>query len=141
VKDIRAKAAYDYKSSTVLEDLKKEGPFKAIFDTSGAAASFQVIAQLFPAEGGSFASVLPDVSNVLPPHVEVKFMTFSELTFKPENKEFLDWLFGDYLETQVLNGTYAPQRAGVRPGGLHGIQAAMDELLHGVEAQKLVLNP
>ena len=141
IKAIGASKVFDYKSSQISDDLKAEGPYEAIFDASGAPDSFAAIAQLFTPSGGVFASVLPDTTGVLPSHVKVKFMTYATLLFAEENSEFMKWLFNDFLQEQLLAGHYIPNKVGFRTGGLNGIQDAMDELLHGVSAQKIVLNP
>ena len=68
-------------------------------------------------------------------------MTYASLLFAEENSEFMKWLFNEYLEEKLLAGQYIPNKVGFRAGGLNGIQDAMDELLHGVTAQKIVLKP
>ena len=141
IKAIGASKVFNYKSNQISDDLKAEGPYEAIFDASGAPDSFAVIAQLFTSSGGAFASVLPDTAGVLPSHVKVKFMTYASLLFAEENSEFMKWLFNEYLQEKLLAGQYIPNKVGFRAGGLNGIQDAMDELLHGVTAQKIVLNP
>lgn len=53
----------------------------------------------------------------------------------------MKWLFNDFLQEKLLAGHYIPNKVGFRTGGLNGIQDAVDELLHGVTAQKIVLKP
>lgn len=143
LKSIGASTVLDYKSPTVVNDLRALGPYAYLFSASGDAVSQHAIADLLQPEGGKFACVLPGKDVELPGNVERIYDTFSGATQKegPVFEKFSKWWYGDYLVKVIRDRKIEPPACEKRSGGLRAIQKAADDLLEGSFKAKLVLNP
>ena len=143
LKAIGASTVLDYKSPTIVNDLRALDPYAYFFTASGDPASQHAIADLLQPEGGKFASVLPGKDVELPSNVERIYDTFSSAAQKegPVFEKFSKWWYGDYLPKAIRDRRIEPTAFEKRSGGLGAIQKAADEVLGGSLKAKLVLNP
>jgi len=142
LKSLGASQVLDYKSPTILDDLRAIGPFKYMYTTSGDPTSQQALASLLQPEGGKFASTLGgDVE--LPSNVERVYEFFGNVTQKEGAKfeEFAKWWYGEFLGKAIVDGSIEPTPITKVVGGLAALQAAADEMLEGRVKGKPVLNP
>ena len=141
LKKIGASEVLDYKDADVVEELRKMGPFKYMYTTSGDSASQQALASLLGPEGGKFASTLGgDVE--LPKNVERVYEFFGNVTLKegPQFEDFAHWWYG-YLGKVIVDGSIEPTSFNEVKGGLAAIQKAADDMLDGKIKGKPVINP
>jgi NADPH:quinone reductase-like Zn-dependent oxidoreductase len=140
---IGASTVLDYKSPTIIDDLRALGPYTYFFTASGDAVSQKAIAELLQPNGGKFASVLPGKDVELPSNVERIYEVFNSVAQKegPVFEKFSKWWYGDYLAKAIRDRVIEPAAFEKRPGGLRAIQKAADDVLEGRAKAKLVLNP
>jgi NADPH:quinone reductase-like Zn-dependent oxidoreductase len=143
LKSIGASTVLDYKSPTIVDDLRALGPYAYFFTASGDAVSQHAIADLLQPKGGRFASVLPGKDVELPSNVERIYNTFSSTAQKegPVFENFCKWWNKDYLPEAIKDRKVEPAAFETRSGGLGAIQKAADDVLGGSLKAKLVLNP
>jgi NADPH:quinone reductase-like Zn-dependent oxidoreductase len=142
LESIGASAVLDYKSPTIVSELRDRGPYAFLFTASGDPASQKAIALIMQPEGGKFASTLAgDVE--LPSNVERVYDSFTDISQKggPEFEKFRRWWYGEYLEKAIRQHTVQPALVERRSGGLNAIMGATDDVLAGRVKAKLVLNP
>jgi len=78
-----ASVVLDYRSSTIVADLRAHGPFSYLMTCSGDASSQHAIIDLLSLTGGRFASVLPLSAEIEPPsNVEIVNTAFSQAAQK-----------------------------------------------------------
>jgi NADPH:quinone reductase-like Zn-dependent oxidoreductase len=142
LRSIGASAVLDYKSPTILEDLRALGPYAFLFTTSGDPISQKALAELLQPEGGKFASTLPGKVE-LPNNVELIYDVFSSTTQRdgPAYEEFRKWWYQEYLGKVIRERSIEPTAFEKRTGGLGAIQKAGDDVLEGRVKSKLVINP
>ncbi len=140
---IGAATVLDYKSPTVVDDLRALGPYAYFFTASGDPASQHAIADLLQPQGGKFACVLPGKDVELPSNVERVYEVFNSVAQKEGSvfEEFSKWWYGDYLAKAIRDRKIEPAAYEMRPGGLGAIQKAADDVLGGSLKAKLVLHP
>ncbi|PVH76474.1 GroES-like protein [Cadophora sp. DSE1049] len=144
--DIGAATVHPYASQTLLDDLLTLGPFKAIFAASDDASSQLLMAKLLSAQGGgSFISTMgPRAQSAgveWPERVSVEFVQYMDDYFEEMNKEFRDWVFDEYIERGLREGTLKLGEVEVVEGGLGGVGAALGRLEGGgVRGRKLVVS-
>jgi len=143
LKTIGASTVLDYKSPTIVDDLRALGPYAYLFTASGDPASQHAIADILQPKGGKFASVLPGIDVELPSNVEKIYDRFSSAAQKegPVFEQFSRWWYGDYLAKAIRDRKIEPAAFERRAGGLRAIQKAADDVLGGTLKAKLVLNP
>jgi hypothetical protein len=138
-----AAEVYDYRSPNIFNDLLAAGPFRAVFGASETADDQVVIGKLLEAQGGgrflTTMGVRPGV--VLPPMVEGFFVQYMDDYMKPENEDYVKWVFWDYLENSLISGSLILGKVEV-VGGLGKLQEGLDMLQAGkVKGKKLVIAP
>lgn len=143
LKTIGASTVLDYKSATIVDDLRALGPYAYLFTASGDPTSQHAIADLLQPKGGKFACVLPGRDVELPSNVERIYDAFSSTAQKegPIFEEFSKWWYGEYLLRAITDRSIEPAAFEKRSGGLRMIQSAADDVLGGIVKAKLVINP
>jgi NADPH:quinone reductase-like Zn-dependent oxidoreductase len=142
LESIGASTVLDYKSPTIVNDLRDRGPYAFLFTASGDPISQKSLALIMQPEGGKFASTLAgDVE--LPSNVERVYDSFADVTQKegPEFEKFRRWWYGENLGKAIRGHTIKPALVERRPGGLKAIMGAADDVFAGRAKAKLVLNP
>ena len=145
LKQVGAKGVLDYRSPSIAEEVIARGPFKTVFAAADAAGDQVVIGQVLAAQGGgrfiSTMGVRPGV--VLPPGVEGVFVQYMDDYLKPENEEFVKWLWGDagFLEWGLREGGLAlGEVEGI--GGLGMLAEGLRRLEKGeARGRRLVVRP
>lgn len=140
--------AFDYKSSTVVDDivstvdqLKKDGTeFVGVYDATSLPDSFKAIGQIFDKLGSSNLVSTKKLTTVLPPaglpsDVEAKGV-FAAVLDKDVGHSVWGTYVPEALEKGVLK-TLPP--ATVIGKGLESIQKGMDENKKGVSYAKVVI--
>ncbi|KFZ25518.1 hypothetical protein V502_00010 [Pseudogymnoascus sp. VKM F-4520 (FW-2644)] len=143
VKGAGATEVLDYHSPTIFEDLLALGPYKAMFGASESAVDQVVIGNLLAAQGGgTFLSTMGVRSGVaLPDGVKGLFVQYMDDYLKPENTEYVKWVFWEYLEDGLVKGTLKLGDVEVI-GGLEKITEGLGRLEAGeVGGKKLVIKP
>lgn len=108
---------------------------------SGDAKGANAISEILQPNGGTFASVRAQSQEMnLAKNVRLVYDFFSMTTQKPENSDFTEWWYNDYLPG-ALEGKVTPTPLEKRTGGLNSIQEACTDVLEGRSLKKLVLNP
>lgn len=138
-----ATAVHDYHSPDIREFLQSMGPYEAVFAANDSAADQVVIGDVLEAQGGgrflTSMGLRPGV--ILPPGVSAFFVQYMDDYFKPENESFTKWVFSEYLEGGLKNGTMKLGKVDV-VGGLGDLQNELAQLKSGsVKGKKLVINP
>jgi hypothetical protein len=138
-----AKEALDYHSPTIFEDLLALGPYKAVFGASESAADQVIMGKLLAAQGGgTFLSTMGVRSGVvLPNGVKGFFVQYMDDYLKPENAEFVKWVFWNYLEGGLVTGSLKLGEVEVI-GGLGKLAEGLRRLeAREVWGKKLVIQP
>ncbi|KAE8150648.1 chaperonin 10-like protein, partial [Aspergillus avenaceus] len=141
VRKLGATDLVDYKDDQAVSKLKQFGPYDFAMTASGDPASANAISELLQPTGGEFASTRPasDETN-LAANVRLLYDAYSLTTQKPENASFTEWWYQQYLP-DALAGKVIPTPFDKRPGGLHAIQDACNDVLEGTVKNKQVLSP
>jgi NADPH:quinone reductase-like Zn-dependent oxidoreductase len=133
----------DRHSATIMDTLSLLGPFQAVLMAQDSKADQMLIARVLDAQGGGeFLSTMGVRNGVqLPKGVKGSFKQFLDEYLKPENQEFTEWLWWDYLENMLKGQTLDLLPVKVL-GGLDKVQVAWGILERGeVSATKLVIHP
>jgi hypothetical protein len=141
--DAGATEVLDYRSINIYEDLLSLGPYTAIFGASETAADQIVIGKLLKTQGGGeFLTTMGVRSGViLPAGVKGVFAQYMDDYLKPENEEYVKWVFWEYLEGGLLDGSLKLGNVEV-VGGLRSVGDGLERLQRGeVRGKKLVINP
>jgi hypothetical protein len=143
LKHAGAVEVFDYHSPAVFDNLLAFGPYEAIFGASEMAADQVVIGKLLAAHGGGeFLTTMglrPGV--VLPDGVRGYRVQYMDDYLKPENKEYVEWVFWEYLQDGLVNRTLKLGNVEV-VGGLGKLQESLGRLEAGeVRGKKLVITP
>ncbi|KAL0477629.1 zinc-binding alcohol dehydrogenase domain-containing protein [Acrasis kona] len=133
-----ASAVLDYSSPTVVEDLKKLGPYEYAFDAIAEHGTTKKIAEILQPKGAKVAVTL-DVSDELPENVKASRVGAAYVL---DGGEINNWLFKEYIPNALKNGKLIPNVVQLESGGIEGIQAALDSFADkGVSGKKIVLRP
>lgn len=93
-------------SSSVVQDLTELGPFKAVLAAADSATDQVKIGEVLAGCGGgrilSAAGIQPGVQ--FPAGVSGFFQQFLDDYLDPKNKEFVEWMWWDYLEAAFDDG-------------------------------------
>jgi NADPH:quinone reductase-like Zn-dependent oxidoreductase len=110
LKSLGASEVLDYKSPTILDDLRARMPFKYLYTTSGDEASQKLLAELLQPDGGKFASTLPGKEVQLPLNVERIYEFFGNVTQKDGAvfETFKNWWYQEYLGKVIADGSIQP---------------------------------
>ena len=146
IKSLGSDACFDYHEPSNLQTIKNLAKasgqkinvaFDAISEHGSAVQAAEVLEEF---GGGKLCLTLPyPETSKKPEGVEV-LVTLS-LRITTDQKEFGQWLFGEWLAEGLAKGTYVPSPAIEKvSGGLEGLQAALDTHKRGLSGKKLVLS-
>ncbi|EXJ53340.1 uncharacterized protein A1O5_13434 [Cladophialophora psammophila CBS 110553] len=146
LRSLGAERVFDYHAATVVQDIlaaaKEDGvalktAYRAIGDIQPC---LDVLAASSTAEEkGKLASAIP-VNEATPthPNVETKFVMAPEGS--GAGGRHFEFVMQEWLAPRLASGAFTPApEARVMPGGLAGLNDALDVLKEGVSCQKLVL--
>ncbi|KAH7063940.1 putative alcohol dehydrogenase [Paraphoma chrysanthemicola] len=143
VKSFGAAQFVDRRSSTVTQQLIDLGPFEAVLAAADAAEDQPVLGAVLAAHGGgSFMSTMglrPGVE--LPTGVQVYFAAIMNVYLDPKTRDFTEWVWWDFLESELASGRLQPVPVRVL-GGLDKVQEAWNLLKEGkVSGERLGIAP
>lgn len=133
----------DRTSSDAVLKLTSVGPFKTVFAAADSAEDQVKIGEVLAAQGGgSFLSTMGVRSGVkLPPGVSGWFVQYLDDFVDPKNRDFVEWVWWDYLEKAVSAGKLKSVPVEVK-GGLNETKAAWSALKAGqVSGKRLIIQP
>ena len=145
LKTLGAKFVFDYKSPDVVTEItaaaREAGTeLKLAFDAISEHGTSQTCAEILGHFGGGKLCVtlsMPAGAEI-PANVEVSRTSAGRVTSDLE--EGGSWLFNEWLETALRDGSYKPSPAiQIVGGGLAGVQKALDLHKQGVSGKKLVV--
>ncbi|KIW11759.1 hypothetical protein PV08_09031 [Exophiala spinifera] len=133
----------DRNSSTVVQDLTSLGPYKGVFAAQDSAEDQIKMGQVLAAHGGgrilSAAGIQPGVE--LPAGVSGFFHQYLDDFLDPKNKEFVEWVWWDYLEAAFADGRLRSVPLEVKEG-LSYTSEAWDLLRHHkVGGKRIIIVP
>lgn len=143
VRSLGATHFVDRKSSSVKDDLISLGPYKAVLAAQDSAEDQPVIGEVLAAGGGGrFLSTMGVRKGVkLPDGVAGFFAQFLDDYLDSKNEKFTRWVWWEYLEDALVNGTIKTLPVDVL-GGLSKVQQAWDILKEGsASGRRLVIRP
>ncbi|GLA32383.1 hypothetical protein AnigIFM63326_011527 [Aspergillus niger] len=142
VKSLGAHAVFDYRSSTVVEDISRALRgliFAGVYDAIAEEPSFAAISEIFDTLDTKVpvASVLPcdrPTERFIPQYV-IAYSIIQE----PHN-DIGDWIWGKYLPRALANGAFQVKPDPYVVGhGLKTIQHGLDVQKKGVSAKKVIV--
>jgi NADPH:quinone reductase-like Zn-dependent oxidoreductase len=142
VSALGAKAVIDHTQSpdVLVAALKSHGPYEGILDCIGTPPVDMLMAKVLGDRGGTYYSVLPQMSDFkMPGNIKREFGSYS-IVLENERKDLGEYFYKEYLPKALANGRIVPTRVERIPGGLGGVQEALDRSLM-VSGKKLIVNP
>ncbi|KAF3039358.1 hypothetical protein E8E12_005991 [Didymella heteroderae] len=137
-----ASTVLDYRSTTILADLRAHGPFTYFLTCSGDALSQRTIIDLLSPTGGRFASVLPLSTGVeLPANVDMVYAAFSQAAQKNEYAAWRNWWYRTYLPSMLASSAASPVAFTKVDGGLLALQKASQEVFDAKVRGKVIIDP
>lgn len=145
LKTLGAKCLFDYRSPDVVAEIidaaREAGTeINFAFDAISGHDTPQTCAEILEKSGGGkLCMTVPlPAETVLPASVEVSRVMAARVG--TDWKEGGIWLFNEWLEQALVNGSYIPS-PGVQivEGGLAGVQEALDLHKKGLSGKKLVV--
>ncbi|KAJ5357430.1 hypothetical protein N7541_004588 [Penicillium brevicompactum] len=162
VKSLDAHFVFDYKSSSVVEDIAdalRNTKFVGVYDAIGEDSSFEPISKILDELDTTvdLASVLPcenTTERFAPKYgmfsayfysaVQVADMVESPVLaysiIQDPHKAIGDWIWGEYVSKALENGSLKPEPAPFVVGnGIKDIQHGLDVQKKGVSAKKVII--
>jgi threonine dehydrogenase-like Zn-dependent dehydrogenase len=129
----------------LLADIKKQGPYDAIFDTIGIPSVTNLLFDyLGSLGGGSYNTTIPPLGGEkpTPPKVERKFAPYNRAFEEPKNEQLAHWFYEEYVPKGLESGLIIATRPQLVVGGLEKVQHALDLMdQYQVSGHKLILYP
>ena len=145
VKKLGAHDVFDYKSKDVLKNIiaraeSEKTPIKYAYDAiSEHGSSPQCVEVLEGFGGGKLCLTLPYPQDAKKPD-NVEIVNIAAFAIVEDAKDFGAWLFNEWLEGVLNNGSYKIYPTIQKmDGGIEGVQNAFNEHKKGVSGKKLVL--
>ena len=137
-----AKAVVDHTQNpvSVVAALKSHGPYEATLDCISTPPVNAIIAQVLGESGGTYFAMVPQMKDFkMPKNVRRVFASlFSVL--EDENRDLGEYFYKEYLPKGLTSRRIVPTRVEKVPGGLMGMQEALDRSL-AVSETKVVVDP
>jgi NADPH:quinone reductase-like Zn-dependent oxidoreductase len=129
----------------LLDEVKKQGPYDAIFDTIGIPPVTNLLFDyLSSMGGGAYNTIIPPVGGEMPTpaNVERNFAPYSFAFGEPKNQELARWFYEEYVPKGLESGLIVATRPQLVEGGLESVQNALDAMdQNQVSGHKLILYP
>ncbi|KAH6993594.1 chaperonin 10-like protein [Fusarium venenatum] len=145
VSKLGASAIIDHtqESEGLIKELTTAGPYDIVVDTISSGDTVKLNAQVVAAQGGDSVYALQPAfgPETLPAGITRKFEGWSLLLGKEENEELLKWTFDTYFPKALETSSLVSVPAKKIPGGLGGLNNALDLLFFkGVSSEKVVVD-
>jgi NADPH:quinone reductase-like Zn-dependent oxidoreductase len=142
VSSLGAKVVVDHTQSLdeIAAALKSHGPYEGVLDCIGTPPVDMLMAKVLGDTGGTYYSMVPQMSAFkMPDNVKREFGSYS-IALETERKDLGEYFYKEYLAKALANGRIVPTRVEKVPGGLGGVQEALDKSFM-VSGKKLIVNP
>lgn len=132
-------------TGALLAEIKRQGPYDAIFDTIGTPPVTNLMYDyLSSVGGGSYNTVTPPsgAEKPMPSNVERKFAPYNFIFADPRYEKLARWFNEEYVPKGLESGLILATRPQLVEGGLEEVQHALDLMDQGqVSGHKLILYP
>jgi NADPH:quinone reductase-like Zn-dependent oxidoreductase len=142
VSSLGAKVIVDHTQSSdeVARVLKSHGPYEGVLDCIGAPPVDMLMAKVLGETGGTYYSMVPQMSEFkMPENIKREYGSYS-IALETERKDLGQYFYHEYFAKALANGRIVPTRVEKIPGGLQGVQEALDRSLT-VSGKKLMVDP
>jgi NADPH:quinone reductase-like Zn-dependent oxidoreductase len=128
---------------TTVKELVAAGAYDIVVDTISNSETIKITGEVLAAQGGGKIYALQPAfgPEILPAGVTRNFESWSLLLGKEEHAKLLEWTFGTYFPQALAQESLIPVPARKIPGGLAGLDHALDVLIRGVSSEKLIVDP
>ncbi|KAJ5604119.1 hypothetical protein N7537_007075 [Penicillium hordei] len=128
---------------TTINELVEAGPYDIVVDSISNSETIKITGEVLAAQGGGKIYALQPAfaPEALPAGVTRKFESWPLLLGKEEHAELLEWTFGTYFPQALAHESLIPVSARKIPGGLAGLDHALNVLIKGVSSEKLIVDP
>lgn len=125
-----------------VKHLISAGPYDVVVDTISNSDTIKINGEVLAAQGGgNIYALQPSFGpETLPAGVTRKFEGWSLLLGRAENTDLLKWTFETYFPQALANDSLIPVPERKIPGGLSGLDNALNILFKGVSSEKLVVD-
>jgi NADPH:quinone reductase-like Zn-dependent oxidoreductase len=129
----------------LLNEIKEQGPYDAIFDTIGTPPVTNVLFDyLGSLGGGSYNTIISPVGGEIPTpaNVERKFAPYNWAFGEPKHQKLARWFHEEYVPKGLESGPIVATRPQLVEGGLEKVQHALDLMdQNQVSGHKLISYP
>jgi NADPH:quinone reductase-like Zn-dependent oxidoreductase len=128
---------------TLTKQLKAEGPYAAVVDTISFPNTVSMMGQVLAHQGGGtvWCMTPPMGQEDLPEGVDRWYTSWPYLLLDGEKRKVWTWALQTYLPQGLARGQIVAVPIEKVPGGLKGIDEALDRMLKGVSGVRLVADP
>ena len=145
VSKLAAAAIFDptVDADKLVNDLIAAGPYDIIVDMISLTDTLTVNGRVLAAHGGGKLYVMQPVAQpkMFPKGVTPTFEPWSESLYEERNVSLREWVLREYLPQGLLDGAITPLPVEKVPGGLGGINRALDRMQSGISGVKLIVDP
>lgn len=129
--------------SNLIDEISAAGPYDLVVDCISLPKTIAVNAQVLSKQGGGklYTVVPPLGPENLPSGVNREFSSWGAVFSDEKHAQLLRWAIDVYLPEGVALGKIIPLPIEKIPGGLSGVETALDRLQKGVSGMKLVVDP
>lgn len=110
---------------------KHGGKIRYAFDAVSEKGSYQNICQVLDRQGGKITTVLPGKEYDVPEGIEQSITTVGSVHGVPDDLKDFGYVYFKYISNGLEEGWFRPQPQEVVPGGLEGVQTALENLKGG----------
>ena len=133
-------------SEVVIQGLVEKGPYDIVVDAISVPHTLAITARVLAAQGGGILYTMnpppaPSGNKTLPDGVECRFEPWSDSLYEEKNRELQQWTVNEYLSHGIARGLVTPLPIEKIPGGLKGVDKALNRLHEGVGGIRLVVDP
>ena len=127
----------------LIKALIAEGPYDVVVDSISLPNTTSVTGAVVAAQGGGkLYALLPAFGpETLPEGVTRDYTSWGTVLDEEKNAGVRAWAFTEYLPQGLASGKIVPQPIEKVPGGLKGVNDALNKLEKGVSAVKLITDP
>ncbi|KAG4420505.1 hypothetical protein IFR04_006325 [Cadophora malorum] len=127
----------------LMKKLVADGPYDIVVDTISLPNTIAITANVLVAQGGGrlYATQPAFGPETLPDGVTRVFEPWPDSLYEEKNRELQQWVIEKYIPHGLSAGIITPLPIEKVPGGLKGINEALDKNLRGSSGIRLVADP
>ncbi len=128
---------------TLIDAIVAHGPYDIVVDTISLPNTVSILARVLVAQAGDKIYVMQPAfgPEILPEGVSRIFEPWPTSLYEEKNRDLLEWVLVTYFPQGLSIGSITPFPIEKTPGGLGGINEALDRMQKGVGAIRLVADP